>query len=77
MTMADFAMAAASKEVRSDTYVTIDFKAEFVDSGYEGELLECWSRLARRSNSMSFVQGNIEVGKRNLVVFSGVMKLLG
>lgn len=74
MIMADLAMAAASKNECSDRYVTIAFKSEFVDSGYRGELLECWPRLTRRSGLLSFVQGKVDVGERTLVIFSGVMK---
>lgn len=74
MTMSDLAMAATSKTERNDAYVTVSFNAEFVDSGLEGDIIECNGELVRRTGSMAFIRGRIEVGGRTLFVYSGVMK---
>jgi uncharacterized protein (TIGR00369 family) len=76
MTMSDLAMAATSKAERSDAYVTVSFNSEFVDSGFEGDIIECSGELVRRTGSMAFIRGRIEAGGRTLFVFSGVMKKL-
>jgi uncharacterized protein (TIGR00369 family) len=74
MTMSDLCMAATSKAERNDAYVTVSFNSEFVDSGFEGDIIECRGELVRRTGSMAFIRGRIEAGERTLFVYSGVMK---
>jgi uncharacterized protein (TIGR00369 family) len=74
MTMSDLCMAAMSKAERNDAYVTVSFSSEFVDSGLEGDIIECRGELVRRTGSMAFLRGRIETAGRTLFVYSGVMK---
>ena len=77
MTMADLAIAATAKGKPDDIYVTVAFNCEFIASGFRGDLIEARAELVRRTGTMAFIRGKIQVGETDLFVYSGVMKRVG
>ncbi|MDP6345952.1 MAG: PaaI family thioesterase [Alphaproteobacteria bacterium] len=77
MTMADLTMSVTAKAEQDDAYVTVAFNCEFVAAGHEGDLVEARAELVRRTGSMAFVRGRVQVGENTLFVCSAVMRRIG
>ena len=75
MTFADMALFAICRhELGSARAVTVALDNQFLDAGFEGELLEATGELTRAGGSLLFARGQISSGARTLLTFSGVIK---
>ena len=75
MTFADYALCLAATWDRPDEKcVTVSLNCEFAAAGMIGDILESTAEVVRRTRSLTFVHGQIFVGKRTLVNYSGIVK---
>jgi len=75
MTYADFSLfAIAHESIVSGFGVTISLNGEFIAAGELGYFVEARGRVVRSTRSLVFVQGEIVVGEKILVNYSGIIK---
>lgn len=75
MTFADYALfAIAWEHLKDSPAVTVSFNSEFVSAGKVGDLVEATGEVVRAGGSLVFVRGELSVGGRVLMPFSGVIK---
>jgi acyl-coenzyme A thioesterase PaaI-like protein len=56
--------------------VSVSFSCEFVSSARVGDLIECRTKLIRKTRSLAFVTGEVFVGDETILTFSSVVKRL-
>ena len=76
MTLIDLTMVAAAKEHRTEQFVTVSLNSEFLASGNAGDMLFARGELIRRTRSLAFVRGVIEVDGNAIFAASAVLKRL-
>lgn len=76
MTLIDLTMVAAAKEHRAEQLVTVSLNSEFLASGNTGDVLFARGELIRRTRSLAFVRGLIEVDGNVVFAASAVLKRL-
>ena len=77
MTFADMALfAIARDELTGMRGVTVSLDNQFLDAGWEGELIEASGEVSRAGASLVFARGQVTSGDRLLLTFSGVIKKL-
>lgn len=76
MTMIDLTMVVSAKQHRDEQLVTVALNTEFVAAGRAGDLIEATGELVRRTSSLAFVRGKVQVGGRVLLTASAVLKPL-
>lgn len=75
MAFADFSLFAIAQDSLTTGFgVTISLNSEFIAAGKLDELIEGRGRVVRSTRSLVFVQGEIVVGDRVLVNYSGIIK---
>ena len=75
MTFADIALfQAAYQQMEGSHGVTVQLDSTFVDAVRVGELVEATGEVVRAGGSLIFVRGQIAVGSRTVMTFSGVIK---
>ena len=75
MTFADMALFAISRhELGTARAVTVTLDNQFLDAGFEGELIEASGEVTRAGGSLIFARGQATSGERTLLTFSGVIK---
>ena len=75
MTYADFSLFAIAHESLDTGFgVTISLNGEFIAAGELGDFVEARGRVVRSTRSLVFVQGEIVVGEKILVNYSGIIK---
>ncbi len=75
MTFADMALfAIARDQLEGMRGVTVSLDNQFLDAGWEGELIEATGEVTRAGGSLIFARGTVTVGDRLLLTFSGVIK---
>lgn len=77
MTFADYALClTAIWDQPGEKCVTVTFNCEFVAAGRRGDVVESRAEVIRRTGSFAFVRGQIFVGDRTLLNYSGLVKRL-
>lgn len=77
MTFADYALClTAIWDQPGEKCVTVSLTCEFVAAGQLGDLVESTAEVVRRTGSLAFVRGQVAVGDRTLVNYSGIVKRL-
>ena len=75
MTFADIALfQMAYREMEGVSGVTVQLDSTFVDAAYEGDLVEATGEVVRAGKSLIFSRGQIHVGDRTVLTFSGVIR---
>lgn len=75
MTFADYALClAAIWDKPGEKCVTVSLNCEFVSPGQVDDVVESTAEVVRRAGSLTFVRGQIFVGSRTLVNYSGIVK---
>ncbi|QLQ13687.1 MAG: PaaI family thioesterase [Brevundimonas sp.] len=75
MTFADIALfQMAYQEMEGASGVTVQLDSTFVDAVYEGDLVEATGEVVRAGKSLIFSRGQIHVGDRVVMTFSGVIR---
>ena len=75
MTFADIAMfQTAYQEMEGASGVTVSLDSTFVDAVNEGDLVEATGEVVRAGGSLIFARGQIQVGDRTVMTFSGVIR---
>ena len=75
MTFADIALfQMAYQEMEGASGVTVQLDSTFVDAAYEGDLVEATGEVVRAGKSLIFTRGQIHVGDRTVMTFSGVIR---
>ena len=77
MTFADYALClTAVWDQPGEKCVTVSCNCEFVAAGQPGDVVEATGEVTRRTRSLTFVRGQLAVGDRLLLTFSGIVKRL-
>jgi len=76
MSFADYCLFATAATLFEGPGVTVSFACEFLDAGYEGELVEGFVEVTRAGGSLIFLRGELKSGERRLFTFSGTIKRL-
>ena len=77
MTFADYALCLmATWDQPGEKCITVSFNCEFVEAGRRGDLVESRGEVIRRTGSFAFVRGQVFVGDRTLLNYSGIVKRL-
>ncbi len=75
MTFADFSLFAIAQDSLNTGFgVTISLQGEFVSAGNLDDFVEARGRVIRSTRSLVFVQGEVFVGDKTLLNFSGIIK---
>ena len=75
MTFADIALfQTAYQEMEGSSGVTVQLDSTFVDAVNEGDLVEATGEVVRAGGSLIFARGQIQVGDRTVMTFSGVIR---
>lgn len=75
MTFADFSLFAIAQDSLDTGFgVTISLNGEFVSAGNLGDFVEARGRVVRSTRSLVFVQGEVVVGDKTLLNYSGIIK---
>ncbi|MFT5692757.1 MAG: acyl-coenzyme A thioesterase 13 [Oceanicoccus sp.] len=75
MTFADFSLFAIAQDSLNTGFgVTISLNGEFVSAGNLGDFVEARGRVVRSTRSLVFVQGEVVVGDKTLLNYSGIIK---
>ena len=75
MTFADIALfQTAYQEMGGSSGVTVQLDSTFVDAVNEGDLVEATGEVVRAGGSLIFARGQIQVGDRTVMTFSGVIR---
>ena len=75
MTFADIALfQTAYQQMEGSRGVTVQLDSTFVDAVRVGDLVEATGEVVRAGGSLVFVRGQIAVGERTVMTFSGVIK---
>lgn len=77
MAVADMAIfTIARQELEGHRGVTVALDSVFLDAGWEDDFVEATGEVTRAGGSLIFVRGQVAVGERLLLTFSGVIKKL-
>ncbi len=77
MTFSDFSLCMeATGHYMEEDCVSVSFSCEFVSSARVGDLIECRTKLIRKTRSLAFVTGEVFVGDETILTFSSVVKRL-
>ena len=77
MAVADMALFTIARTALGDQPgVTIALDSVFLNPGHVGDLVEATGEVTRAGGSLIFVRGQVSVGDRTLLTFSGVIKKL-
>jgi uncharacterized protein (TIGR00369 family) len=77
MAVADMALFTIARNALGDQHgVTIALDSVFLNPGHVGDLVEATGEVTRAGGSLIFVRGQVSVGERTLLTFSGVIKKL-
>ena len=60
--------------VKGSSGVTVQLDSTFVDAVNEGDLVEATGEVVRAGGSLIFARGQIQVGDRTVMTFSGVIR---
>ena len=75
MTFADYAIFCIGRDaLQGSGSVTAQMSCDFVDAGYEGDLIECTGEIVRGGASLVFLRGEIHTSGRTLFTFSAIIK---
>lgn len=75
MTFADIALfQIAYQEMEGASGVTVQLDSTFVDGAYVSDLVEATGEVMKAGKSLIFVRGQITVGDRIVMTFSGVIR---
>ena len=75
MTFADIALfQIAYQEMEGASGVTVQLDSTFIDAVHEGDLVEATGEVVRAGKSLIFARGQIQVGDRTVMTFSGVIR---
>jgi len=75
MTFADFSLFAIAHDCLDTGFgVTISLNGEFIAAGELDDFVEIRGRVVRSTRSLVFVQGEIFVGEKILMNYSGIIK---
>ena len=74
MSLADFAACSVAMQDDKDVVATVSFSCEFVQPAPAGSLLITYVEPVRRSESMSFMRGQVRCRKRVILNFSATVK---
>lgn len=75
MTFADIALfRIAKQEVEGAGGVTVQMDSQFIDGPVVGDLVEATGEVVRAGKNLVFVRGQITVGDRNMMTFSGIIR---
>lgn len=74
MAFADYCLFAIGNKVLVDGGVTLSFTSEFIDTAYEGELIEGHGEVVRAGRSIVFLRGTLTSAGRPVLTFSGTIK---
>lgn len=75
MTFADLVMCVtATRDTPDERALTVSLTASFVDAGALGDLVEARGEVIRRTGSLVFGRGEVLVGERVLLSYTGVVK---
>ena len=77
MTFADYALClTAVWDQPGERCITVSFNCEFVAAGRQGDTVESRGEVIRRTGSFTFARGQVFVGDRTLLNYSGIVKRL-
>lgn len=77
MTFADYALCmAATNGYKDESCVTVSFSCEFVAAAQIGEFIESNVTVTRKTGSMVFLTGLVQVKDTTVMTFSAVVKRL-
>lgn len=78
LTFADaFLGGAANRGAEGKGCVTLSMQASFLKPARSGELVECHTRLERKTRAIIFVSGRLSVGNEDVVTVTSLWKVLG
>jgi uncharacterized protein (TIGR00369 family) len=76
-TLIDHALSAIAWEaVQRRACVTVQLDTQFISAAREGQFLEARGRVVRASSTLVFMQGQVCVGRTEIVNASAVLKVL-
>lgn len=77
MALADYTAGITARAGMGDEgTVTVSFDSCFIDAGRLGDWVQGQAEVVRRTGSLVFVQGRLDVKDRPLLTFSSVLKRL-
>jgi len=78
LTFADaFLGGAANRAAEGKGCVTLSMQASFLKPARIGDLVECHTRLERKTRAIIFVSGRLSAGGEDLVTVTSLWKVLG
>lgn len=78
LTFADaFLGSAANRAADGKGCVTLSMQASFLKAARIGDLVECHTRLDRKTRAIIFVSGRLSAGNEDLVTVTSLWKVLG
>ncbi len=78
LTFADaFLGSAANRAAEGSGCVTLSMQASFLKAARSGDLVECHTRLERKTRAIIFVSGRLSVGDEDMVTVTSLWKVLG
>lgn len=77
LTLADYCIFVTSLSKSSGCdVVTVSLASEFVGSAQAGDLIEACGEIIQSGSSLIFVRGLMKAGQKNILNFSGTVKIL-